>query len=111
MRHIFGFPFDFIVNMPSMLHSNVNLLLHWNISASVEIGSETPVIIILTVRSTVDYIQFDAKYKLSFLASEKQFNVAITQAQALLVIIGNPYTLETDHHWKQMIDIAVAGGG
>ncbi len=100
-----------LFNMSSISHSILNDVLNWNAAVTIEIGSERPVIIISTVRSTVDYIQFDSKYKLGFLASEKRFNVAITRAQALLVIIGNPYTLETDRHWKQMIDVAVAGGG
>ncbi|KAL7464449.1 hypothetical protein ACHAXS_004786, partial [Conticribra weissflogii] len=100
-----------LFHMSSISHSILNDVLNWNAAVTIEIGSERPVIIISTVRSTVDYIQFDSKYKLGFLASEKRFNVAITRAQALLVIIGNPYTLETDRHWKQMIDVAVAGGG
>lgn len=74
-------------------------------------GSERPVIIISTVRSTVEHIQFDQKHRLGFLANEKRFNVAITRAQALLVLIGNPFTLENDPNWKSMIEHAIDGGG
>ncbi|KAL7547350.1 hypothetical protein ACHAWF_010666 [Thalassiosira exigua] len=74
-------------------------------------GSERPVIIISTVRSTVDYISFDEKHKLGFLSNQKRFNVAITRAQSLLIMVGNPFTLENDPNWKSMIDHAVAGGG
>lgn len=74
-------------------------------------GSERPVIIISTVRSTVDYIAFDQKHKLGFLKNEKRFNVAVTRAQALLIMIGNPFTLENDSNWKAMIDHTVHFGG
>lgn len=74
-------------------------------------GSEKPVIIISTVRSTIDYISFDLKHKLGFVKNEKRFNVAITRAQALLIIIGNPFTLETDPNWRSMIDHTVRFGG
>ncbi|KAL9188336.1 hypothetical protein ACHAXT_006714 [Thalassiosira profunda] len=74
-------------------------------------GSERPVIIISTVRSTVDHIAFDEKHKLGFLSSEKRFNVAITRAQALLIMVGNPFTLEKDANWESMIHHAVDGGG
>ena len=74
-------------------------------------GSERPVIIISTVRSTVDYISFDQKHKLGFLSNEKRFNVAVTRAQALLIMVGNPFTLETDNNWKALIDHAIQGGG
>jgi superfamily I DNA and/or RNA helicase len=74
-------------------------------------GSERPVIIISTVRSTVDHINLDLKHKLGFLANKKRFNVAITRAQALLIMIGNPFTLENDPNWKSMIDYCIEGGG
>ncbi|KAL3776572.1 hypothetical protein ACHAW5_000336 [Stephanodiscus triporus] len=74
-------------------------------------GSERPVIIISTVRSTVDYIQFDKTHKLGFLANEKRFNVAVTRAQSLLIMIGNPLTLENDSNWESMIDYVINGGG
>ncbi|KAK1734943.1 MOV10-like RNA helicase [Skeletonema marinoi] len=70
-------------------------------------GSERPVIIISTVRSTVDYIRLDLKHKLGFLANKKRFNVAVTRAQALLIVIGNPFTLENDPNWKSMIDYCI----
>ena len=104
-------------------------------------GSERPVIILSTVRSTVDFIQFDQKHKvrigvviglssyciyivgacltqpcqllqqLGFLANEKRFNVALTRAQSLLIMIGNPFTLENDSNWNSMIEYVVDGGG
>jgi superfamily I DNA and/or RNA helicase len=74
-------------------------------------GSERRVIIISTVRSTVDHIQFDKKHRLGFVANEKRFNVAITRAQALLIVIGNPYVLQNDKNWCELIKFCKENGG
>lgn len=66
-------------------------------------GSERRVIIISTVRSTVDYLDFDNKHKLGFVSNPKRFNVAITRAQALLIVVGNPYVLEHDKSWPDLL--------
>jgi len=70
-------------------------------------GSERRVIIISTVRSQTEYLAFDEKHKLGFLSNPKRFNVAITRAQALLIVIGNPYLLEHDEHWKSLLHYCV----
>jgi len=49
--------------------------------------------------------------QLGFLANEKRFNVAVTRAQSLLIMIGNPLTLENDANWESMIDYVINGGG
>lgn len=35
----------------------------------------------------------DDKYSLGFLSNPKRFNVAITRAKALLIVVGNPHVL------------------
>ena len=47
----------------------------------------------LQVRSAPDMIQFDQQHHLGFLRNPKRFNVAISRAQALLVVVGNPNLL------------------
>jgi helicase MOV-10 len=74
-------------------------------------GSERRVIIISTVRSSVDHIQFDKKHRLGFVANEKRFNVAITRAQALLIVIGNPFVLQNDKNWYELIKFCKENGG
>mmetsp|Transcript_11849 Transcript_11849/g.14952 ORF Transcript_11849/g.14952 Transcript_11849/m.14952 type:complete len:444 (-) Transcript_11849:679-2010(-) len=74
-------------------------------------GSERRVIIISTVRSSVDHIQYDNKFKLGFLSNAKRFNVAITRAQALLIVIGNPNVLVQDPHWKSFLEYVIESGG
>jgi helicase MOV-10 len=39
-----------------------------------------------------------------------RFNVAITRAKALLVVVGNPFLLSMDHYWKELIQFAKANG-
>jgi len=59
-------------------------------------GLERRVIIISTVRSTDSHLKFEARNRLGFLSNPKRFNVAITRAQALLIVIGNPHVLLRD---------------
>lgn len=74
-------------------------------------GSERRVIIISTVRSTVEYIDDDHKHRLGFLANSKRFNVAITRAQALLIVVGNPNVLAHDDNWRRFIEYCQQNGG
>ncbi|XVF28804.1 hypothetical protein REPUB_Repub15cG0063300 [Reevesia pubescens] len=66
-------------------------------------GQERKVIIISTVRSTVKHNEFDRTHCLGFLSNPRRFNVAITRAIALLVIIGNPHIIAKDPYWSQLI--------
>uniref|UniRef100_A0A336N6D0 CSON007516 protein n=1 Tax=Culicoides sonorensis TaxID=179676 RepID=A0A336N6D0_CULSO len=58
-------------------------------------GQEKTVIILSTVRSFTKSI--------GFLDNPKRLNVSITRAKSLLIIIGNPYTLQLDENWYQLI--------
>ena len=69
-------------------------------------GQERKVIIVSTVRSTHQYVNTDNQYKLGFLANPKRFNVAITRAKALLIIIGNLHILSQDPAWADLLTYA-----
>ncbi|KAL1402793.1 hypothetical protein pipiens_000945, partial [Culex pipiens pipiens] len=58
-------------------------------------GREKPVIIVSTVRSQRKHV--------GFLANTRRLNVVITRARCLLIIIGNPDTLQNDPHWYRLL--------
>ncbi|XP_008933587.1 PREDICTED: putative helicase Mov10l1, partial [Merops nubicus] len=58
-------------------------------------GQEYTVIILSTVRSQ-EGLFGDDRYCLGFLTNPKRFNVAITRAKALLIVVGNPHVLVKD---------------
>ncbi|KAH9835323.1 AAA domain-containing protein [Rhodofomes roseus] len=67
-------------------------------------GQEYRVIILTTVRSTRDLLQYDQRYTLGFVANPRRFNVAITRAKALLVVVGNASVLSTDPLWRRFLN-------
>jgi len=69
-------------------------------------GQERDVIILSTVRSSVKKFA-----GIGFLANQRRFNVAITRAKTLLIVIGDPYMLNKNKHWRALIRHAQASGG
>ncbi|KAG6857049.1 hypothetical protein H0H87_010405 [Tephrocybe sp. NHM501043] len=67
-------------------------------------GQERRVIIISTVRSSTEYVEYDLRHTLGFVASPRRFNVAVTRAQALLIIIGDPTVLSLDPLWRSFLN-------
>ncbi|CAN1807994.1 Probable RNA helicase SDE3 [Linum perenne] len=66
-------------------------------------GQEKQVIIVSTVRSTIVHNDFDKVHFLGFLSNPKRFNVAITRAISLLVLIGNPHIISKDKYWNMLL--------
>lgn len=58
-------------------------------------GREKGIIIFSTVKSQAP---------LGFLKNEKRMNVSLTRAKYLLIVIGNPDTLQSDRIWYRFID-------
>ncbi|XP_014225088.1 putative helicase mov-10-B.1 [Trichogramma pretiosum] len=71
-------------------------------------GEERNVIIVSTVRSQSFF--HDNKHHLGFLSHPKRFNVAITRAKCLLIVIGNPNVLQMDEYWYHFIDYCMTNG-
>lgn len=67
-------------------------------------------IVVSTVRSSVEHIQLDLSHRLGFLANPKRFNVAVTRAKQLLVVVGNPAVLGRDRHWGALLREAAGSG-
>ena len=75
-------------------------------------GQERRCIIVSTVRAESEYIASDLKYNLGFVANEKRFNVAITRAKSLVVVIGHPNILGLDkENWLPFLRYCKANGG
>lgn len=74
-------------------------------------GQERKVVIISTVRSSPEHVESDATTLMGFISSPKRFNVSVTRAQALLVIVGSPSILSQDSNWNAMMKFCVDNGG
>ncbi|KAF8916713.1 P-loop containing nucleoside triphosphate hydrolase protein [Mucidula mucida] len=74
-------------------------------------GQERRVIIISTVRSNKEFITSDIKRSLGFVANRQRFNVAVTRAQALLIVVGNPEVLSLDPLWRGFMNYIYTKGG
>ncbi|KAF8868065.1 AAA domain-containing protein [Mucidula mucida] len=74
-------------------------------------GQERKVIIISTVRSSREFVEYDLRHTLGFVASPRRFNVAVTRAKALLIIIGDPLVLSLDPLWRQFLNYIHCNGG
>lgn len=74
-------------------------------------GQEKKIIIISTVRSSTEHVRLDYRTKLGFLKNPKRFNVAITRAKALLIVVGNPLILMEDREWREFILYVHENGG
>lgn len=76
-------------------------------------GQERSVIIVSTVRSQSknhDIEHTSVRASLGFLSNYRRFNVAVTRARDLLIIIGNPNLLKLDKHWDSLIEFACENG-
>jgi helicase MOV-10 len=73
-------------------------------------GGERRVIVVSTVRTSRELLPFDKKFALGFLDNPKRFNVAVTRARQLLIIVGDPAVLNLDDAWSALLRFAVARG-
>ncbi|XP_045101743.1 putative helicase mov-10-B.1 isoform X1 [Portunus trituberculatus] len=74
-------------------------------------GDERLVVVISTVRASQDYMADDHVFKLGFLRNPKRFNVAVTRAKALLIVVGCPEILCLDEHWGRLLRYIQQNGG
>ncbi|KAJ3190833.1 hypothetical protein HK101_008328 [Irineochytrium annulatum] len=66
-------------------------------------GQERRIIIISVVRSSPAYIQHDLLHSLGFLKNPKRFNVAVSRAKALMIVVGNPVIMAQDDWWGALL--------
>ncbi|KAI0316091.1 P-loop containing nucleoside triphosphate hydrolase protein [Amylostereum chailletii] len=67
-------------------------------------GQERRIIIISTVRSSREFVEYDLRHTLGFVANPRRFNVAVTRAQALLIVVGDPAVLSLDPLWRSFLN-------
>ncbi|XP_013864094.1 putative helicase mov-10-B.1 [Austrofundulus limnaeus] len=70
-------------------------------------GQEKKIIMVSTVRSCPNYVKMDEEFNIGFLSNEKRFNVAMTRAKSLLIVVGNPVILRKDPIWEKFISYCV----
>ncbi|KAK7916467.1 hypothetical protein WMY93_012228 [Mugilogobius chulae] len=70
-------------------------------------GQERKIIMVSTVRSSINYVKMDKDFNIGFLSNEKRFNVAVTRARSLLIVVGNPVILNKDPTWNKFINYCV----
>ena len=70
-------------------------------------GQERLVMLISTVRSSTDE---DGEWsrKLGFLINPQRFNVSVTRARSLLIVIGDPHLLTRDKCWGDYLEFAIS---
>ncbi|CAN0547925.1 unnamed protein product, partial [Ectocarpus sp. 12 AP-2014] len=64
-------------------------------------GGEKKIVIISTTLSKRHRVEKEGK--IGFLGDPKKFNVALTRAQALAVVVGNPNLLAGEEYWKELL--------
>ncbi|KZT64425.1 P-loop containing nucleoside triphosphate hydrolase protein [Daedalea quercina L-15889] len=74
-------------------------------------GQERRVIILSTARSNPAHAIGDMHRRLGFVGDAQRFNVAITRARALLIVVGDPGVLTLDPVWKEFLAYVQSNGG
>ncbi|KAF9457917.1 P-loop containing nucleoside triphosphate hydrolase protein [Collybia nuda] len=74
-------------------------------------GQERRVIIISTVRSSKEFVEYDLRHTLGFVANPRRFNVAVTRAKALLIVVGDPQVLSLDPLWRSFLNYVHSNNG
>lgn len=73
-------------------------------------GQQESCLIVSCVRSSAKWLRSDKAHALGLLHNNALFNVCITRAQSLLVIVGNPSLLVLDPNWRHLLALCVRHG-
>ncbi|XP_053171020.1 putative helicase mov-10-B.1 isoform X1 [Scomber japonicus] len=97
---------------------SASALKGWNDLKELKVGSveefqgqERKIIMVSTVRSSINYVKLDKDFNIGFLSNEKRFNVAVTRARCLLIVVGNPVILNKDPTWEKFINYCMQEKG
>ncbi|GAA6010473.1 hypothetical protein JCM11491_006955 [Sporobolomyces phaffii] len=71
-------------------------------------GAENRVVIVSPVRSiNARWIEHDRQSNRGLIFEPKRFNVAMTRAKELLIVVGNAHTLTVDPYWRAFYHLCV----
>ncbi|KAF8298246.1 P-loop containing nucleoside triphosphate hydrolase protein [Clavulina sp. PMI_390] len=70
-------------------------------------GAENRVVIVSTVRSSSRFLAEDQRMNRGVIFEAKRFNVALTRAKELLIVVGNADVLRVDPWWKLLLTFAM----
>ncbi|XP_058807115.1 putative helicase mov-10-B.1 [Phymastichus coffea] len=68
-------------------------------------GQEKKIMIMTAVRSKTFF--HEGKEHIGFLSNPKRFNVALTRAKNLLIVIGNPKVLQQNYMWRYLVEYCI----
>jgi superfamily I DNA and/or RNA helicase len=71
---------------------------------------EREVIILSLTRSNNTFLANDIKRRIGLFQQPKRMNVALTRAENLLVVVGDPKLMEKDQTWKQWLEFCFHNG-
>lgn len=71
---------------------------------------ECEVIILSLTRSNASLMKADAESRAGLFHQPKRMNVALTRAEHLLIVVGNPDIMKLDKAWKQWLDFCGQNG-
>jgi helicase MOV-10 len=71
---------------------------------------ERDVIILSLTRSSAELMSADIQHRAGLFYQPKRMNVALTRAENLMVVVGNPDTMARDKKWKQWLDFVRHNG-
>lgn len=73
-------------------------------------GQEEKVLVVSAVRSSHRWLAHDAQRGLGLVHNARLFNVCITRAKCLLLLVGNPHVLSVDPNWRELLAHIIASG-
>ena len=68
------------------------------------------VIVLSLTRSKQTFVPSDLKRRSGLFHQPKRVNVALTRAEHLLVVIGNPSLMQTDPVWSEWLEFCKRNG-
>jgi AAA domain len=73
-------------------------------------GVERDTIVLSLTRSTKSFVPNDRDARMGVFGQPKRSNVAMTRAENLLIVVGNPSVMAEDHVWRQWLWFCLRNG-